>query len=53
VVAEGEVERTLAALRATGLEAWRLGRAVADPERKLRILPERLVGRSKHFVREP
>jgi len=53
VVAEGEVERTLAALRATGLEAWRLGRAVADPERKVRILPERLVGRSKHFVREP
>ena len=52
VVAEADLERTLAALRATGLEAWRLGRAVADPERKVRILPERLVGRSKHFVRE-
>ena len=39
--------------RSTGLEAWRMGRAVADPERKVRILPERLVGRSKHFAREP
>ena len=53
VVTEAEVDRTLAAVRATGLEAWRLGRAVADPERKGRILPERLVGRSKQFTREP
>ena len=53
VVTEGEVERTLAAVRATGVDAWRLGRAVADPERKVRILPERLVGRSKQFTREP
>jgi phosphoribosylformylglycinamidine cyclo-ligase len=53
VVDESEVERTLAALRGTGVEAWRLGRAVADPERAVRILPERLVGRSKLFVREP
>jgi phosphoribosylformylglycinamidine cyclo-ligase len=52
-VAPGDAERALAALRGTGLEAWRLGRAVADPERKVRILPERLVGRSKLFVREP
>jgi phosphoribosylformylglycinamidine cyclo-ligase len=52
VVAPSDAERALAALRATGLEAWRLGRAVADPERKVRILPERLVGRSKHFIRE-
>jgi phosphoribosylformylglycinamidine cyclo-ligase len=52
VVVEAEVERTIAAVRATGLEAWRIGRAVADPERKVRILPARLVGRSKHFVRE-
>lgn len=53
VVAESEVERTLAALRGTGVEAWRIGRAVADPERAVRILPERLVGRSKLFFREP
>jgi phosphoribosylaminoimidazole (AIR) synthetase len=53
VVDETEVERTLAALRGTGVEAWRIGRAVADPERVVRILPERLVGRSKLFVREP
>jgi phosphoribosylformylglycinamidine cyclo-ligase len=52
-VAPGDAERALAALRGTGLEAWRLGHAVADPERKVRILPERLVGRSKLFVREP
>lgn len=53
VVPESDVERTLAALRGTGVDAWRLGRAVADPERAIRILPERLVGRSKLFVREP
>ena len=53
VVTEAEVDRTIAAVRATGLEAWRLGRAVADPERKVRILPEQLVGRSKQFTREP
>jgi phosphoribosylformylglycinamidine cyclo-ligase len=53
VVTEAEVDRTLAAVRATGLEAWRLGRAVADRERKVRILPAQLVGRSKQFTREP
>lgn len=53
VVPESDVDRTLAALRGTGVEAWRLGHAVADPERSIRILPERLVGRSKLFVREP
>ena len=53
VVPEADVERTLAALRGTGVDAWRLGRAVADPERAIRILPERIVGRSKLFVREP
>ena len=50
VVAPGDTERTIAAVRATGLDAWRMGRATADPERKVRILPERLVGRSKHFT---
>jgi phosphoribosylformylglycinamidine cyclo-ligase len=52
-VAEADAERALAALRSTGVDAWRLGRAVADPERAVRILPERLVGRSKLFSREP
>jgi phosphoribosylformylglycinamidine cyclo-ligase len=52
-VAEADAERALAALRGTGVEAWRLGRAVADPERAVRILPERLIGRSKLFTREP
>jgi phosphoribosylformylglycinamidine cyclo-ligase len=51
-VAPADAERTIAAVKSTGLDAWRMGRAVADPERKVRILPERLVGRSKDFVRE-
>jgi phosphoribosylformylglycinamidine cyclo-ligase len=49
VVGESEAERALAVLRATGVEAWRLGRAVDDPERRVRVPAERLVGRSKHF----
>jgi phosphoribosylformylglycinamidine cyclo-ligase len=51
-VSPADAERALAALRATGLACWQLGHAVADPERKVRILPERLVGRSKQLVRE-
>jgi phosphoribosylformylglycinamidine cyclo-ligase len=49
VVAEPEAERALGVLRATGVEAWRLGRAVDDAERRVRVPSEGLVGRSKHF----
>ncbi|MCE2391619.1 MAG: phosphoribosylformylglycinamidine cyclo-ligase [Proteobacteria bacterium] len=50
-VDEADVSRTLDALRATGLDAWAIGVAVSDPERRVRIVPEGLVGRSKHFAR--
>jgi phosphoribosylformylglycinamidine cyclo-ligase len=52
VVREADVEKSLLALRETGVEAWRLGHAVADPERRIRIRPEGLVGHSRHFVPE-
>ena len=52
VVAETEVEHTLNTLRATGTSAWRIGRTVTDPERRVRILPEGLVGHSKEFIAE-
>jgi phosphoribosylformylglycinamidine cyclo-ligase len=51
-LAESDAERALSTLRATGVDAWRIGRAVADPERRVRIPPERLVGVSKHFHEE-
>ncbi len=51
-VAEIDADRALATLRATGVEAWRIGRAVADPERRVRIPSEKLVGVSKHFHEE-
>jgi phosphoribosylformylglycinamidine cyclo-ligase len=53
VVAENEVDQTLSTLQATGIAAWRIGRTVADPERRVRILPEKLVGQSKQFLPDP
>ena len=50
VVPEADVEKTLAAVSSTGLRAWRLGHAIADPERRVRIPAEGLIGRSKEFV---
>jgi phosphoribosylformylglycinamidine cyclo-ligase len=52
VVGETEVDRATEAIRATGTDAWPIGRAVADPERSVRIPFEGLVGRSKRFVPE-
>jgi phosphoribosylformylglycinamidine cyclo-ligase len=52
VVAEVDVDRALQAIRATGSDAWPIGRAVADAERSVRIPAEGLVGRSKRFVSE-
>ena len=51
-VAEMDAARTLDVLRASGLEAWAIGVAVADPERRVRIAREGLIGRSKHFAHE-
>ena len=50
VVPEGDVEKTLTASASAGLAARHIGRAVADPERRVRIPAEGLVGRSKEFV---
>jgi phosphoribosylformylglycinamidine cyclo-ligase len=52
VLSEADVDRALEALGTTGFEAWPIGHAVADPERRVRIVEEGLVGRSKHFVPE-
>ncbi len=50
VVAKPDCEKALAAIQATGLDAWRVGHAVADPERRVRIPADGLVGHSKQFV---
>ena len=52
IVPESDVEKTIAAVGDTGLAAWRLGHAVADPERRIRIAPEGLLGVSKTFSAE-
>ena len=50
VVAEEEVAKTLSTLRASGVQADRIGHTVADPERRVRIPADRLAGQSKHFL---
>jgi phosphoribosylaminoimidazole (AIR) synthetase len=52
-VAESEADKAVETLRGTGLAAWRIGHAVADPERRVRVRSERIVGLSKHFTAEP
>ena len=52
VVAEPDVEKALLAIGETGLAAWHVGRAVADPERRVRIPQDGLVGHSKQFQSE-
>ena len=52
VVAEPDCAKALAAIQATGLDAWRVGHAVADPDRRVRIPADGLVGHSKQFVPE-
>ncbi len=49
-VAESDVPATLEAIRATGVEAWHIGTTVDDPERRVRIPDEGLVGTSKSFA---
>jgi phosphoribosylformylglycinamidine cyclo-ligase len=51
-VAAEQEESALAALRRSGAEAWRIGRTVADPDRRVRIPGEGIVGVSKQFVPE-
>ncbi|MBW2281132.1 MAG: phosphoribosylformylglycinamidine cyclo-ligase [Deltaproteobacteria bacterium] len=52
VVAEADADKALELIRGTGLDAWQIGFAVADPERRVRLVEERLVGTSKHFTPE-
>jgi phosphoribosylformylglycinamidine cyclo-ligase len=50
VVAAAQADRALDALKGLGVEAYRLGRAVADPARKV-FLPNGLVGEGNAFHR--
>ncbi len=52
VVREADAERAIEVLRSTGTESWRLGTAVEDPERRVWLREEGLVGRSKRFTAE-
>jgi phosphoribosylformylglycinamidine cyclo-ligase len=49
VVDPAAVDRTMAILEKHGRKAQRIGRAVADPEKKVRIPQRNLVGRHKTF----
>jgi phosphoribosylformylglycinamidine cyclo-ligase len=49
VVASEDADRAVAAIRETGLEAWHMGHTFEDPQRRVRIPGEGLVGLSKHF----
>lgn len=51
VVAAAQADRVLGALKDLGVEAFTLGRAVADPERKIH-LPNGLVGEGNAFRRK-
>jgi phosphoribosylformylglycinamidine cyclo-ligase len=50
VVAPAAADRTLAILHRHGRTAQRIGRAVANPEKKIRIPQRNVVGRHKSFV---
>jgi len=52
VVAAAQADRALGKLKDLGVEAHRLGHAVADPERRVR-LPNGLVGQGNDFRRMP
>jgi len=52
VLPDAEAARALALLKERGVEAFRLGRAVADPERKVHLPSKRLVGEGSGFRRK-
>jgi phosphoribosylformylglycinamidine cyclo-ligase len=52
VVAPEAAERTLSILARHGRKAQRIGRAIADPEKKIRIPQRNLVGQHKSFRAE-
>jgi phosphoribosylformylglycinamidine cyclo-ligase len=53
VVASADADRALEALTRSGMEAFPLGHAVADPARKVHLAPKGLVGEGSHFRRRP
>ncbi len=52
VVAEADAEATLAILKRHGRVAQRIGHAVADPEKTMRIPPRGLIGQHKRFWKD-
>lgn len=50
VVAEADVSRVLQIAAAHATSAWRIGQAVASPERTITIEPHRLRSHEQHFV---
>ena len=53
VVAEADVATALSILGSHGKRAHRIGYAIADPGRSVRLPQQKLVGRGKHFVAAP
>jgi phosphoribosylformylglycinamidine cyclo-ligase len=53
VVPPEAADRVIAIVQAHGKPAYRIGHAVADPERRITIKPKRLVGKHKTFVQQP
>jgi phosphoribosylformylglycinamidine cyclo-ligase len=49
VIPEGDVDGVTRIAREHGYDAWRLGTAVASPERRIRVLPLGLTGAGDHF----
>ena len=53
VVAEADAGLALSILGGHGKRAQRIGYAIADPARSIRLPQQKLVGRGKHFVAAP
>jgi phosphoribosylformylglycinamidine cyclo-ligase len=53
VVAEADAATALSILGSQGKRAHRIGYAIADPGRSVRLPQQKLVGRGKHFVAAP
>ena len=51
VVAPGDADLAISILSSAGKRAYRIGHAVVDPQRHVRLSPQGLVGRGKHFWR--
>jgi phosphoribosylformylglycinamidine cyclo-ligase len=51
VVSSAHADRTLERLNGLGVEAFRLGHAVTDPDRRVHLIPRGLVGHGSHFRR--